>query len=120
MLTDMRQLNVSITPYFSKFMQDKVKSGRYTNASEVLREALRRLEQEEMLAEQSRIVDPDNVREAVLQGLNSIERGDFTELSTQEDLERFFGDIVQRGKKPVAAKGKPRAGEALPSLSRSP
>jgi antitoxin ParD1/3/4 len=66
MSTNTRQLNVSITPHFSKFIQDKVKSGRYTNASEVVREALRRLEQEEMVAEQSRIVDPDNVREAVL------------------------------------------------------
>ena len=101
-----RQLNVSITPHFSKFIRDKVKSGRYSNASEVVREALRKLEQEEMVAQQSMIVDPDNVEEAVLEGLRSIERGDFTELHTQEDLQRYFGDIVQRGKKRLAAKKK--------------
>jgi antitoxin ParD1/3/4 len=98
-----RQLNVSITPHFSKFIRDKVKSGRYSNASEVVREALRKLEQEEMVAQQSLIVDPDNVKEAVLEGLRSIERGDFTELHTQEDLQRYFGDIVHRGKKRLAA-----------------
>jgi antitoxin ParD1/3/4 len=98
-----RQLNVSITPHFSKFIRDKVKSGRYSNASEVVREALRKLEQEEMVAQQSIIVDPDNVQEAVLEGLRSIDRGDFTELHTQEDLQRYFDDIVHRGKKRLAA-----------------
>ena len=105
-----RQLNVSITPHFSKFVRDKVKSGRYSNASEVVREALRRLEQEELVAQQSTIVDPDNVQEAVLQGLRSIERGDFTELQTQEDLQRYFEDIVQRGKQRLAARKKAARG----------
>jgi antitoxin ParD1/3/4 len=103
MPTNARQLNVSITPHFSKFIRDKVKSGRYSNASEVVREALRRLEQEEMITEQSAIVDPDNVRNAVLEGLRSIERGEGTELETEEDLRRYFEDIVHRGKKRLAA-----------------
>ncbi len=68
-----------------------------------MREALRKLEQEEMVAQQSLIVDPDNVHEAVQEGLRSIERGDFTELHTQEDLHRYFGDIIHRGKKRLAA-----------------
>lgn len=110
MPTNTRQLNVSITPHFSKFIREKVKSGRYTNASEVVREALRRFEQEEMLTEQSSIVDPDNVKEAVLQGFASIERGDFTEINTQADLQRFFGDIVHRGKKRLASKVKAARG----------
>lgn len=106
MPTNTRQLNVSITPHFSKYIRDKVKSGRYSNASEVVREALRRLEQEEMVAQQSAIVDPDNVQEAVLQGLRSIESGQFTELQTQEDLQRYFADIVHRGKKRFRARRK--------------
>jgi antitoxin ParD1/3/4 len=110
MPTNTRQLNVSITPHFSKFIRDKVKSGRYSNASEVVREALRKLEQEEMVAQQSVVVDPDNVKEAVLEGLHSIERGNFTELQTQDDLQRYFGDIVQRGKKRLAASRKAARG----------
>ena len=101
-----RQLNVSITQHFSKFIRDKVKSGRYANASEVVREALRRLEQEEMVAEQSVIVDPDNVKEAVLQGFLSVERGDSIEIQNSEDLQRFFGDVILRGEKRSAAKRK--------------
>jgi antitoxin ParD1/3/4 len=34
-------INVSLTPFFEKFIDDKVKSGRYNSASELVREALR-------------------------------------------------------------------------------
>lgn len=105
-----RQLNVSITPHFSKYIREKVKSGRYSNASEVVREALRRLEQEEMVAQQFAIMDPDNVKKAVLQGLRSIEEGRFTELHNQQDLQRYFDDVVRRGKKRLVAKRKAALG----------
>jgi hypothetical protein len=62
-----------------------VKTGRYSNASEVVRE------------------DPDNVRDAVLAGLRSIERGEGTQLQTENDLRRYFEDIVHCGKKRLAA-----------------
>jgi antitoxin ParD1/3/4 len=110
MPTNTRQLNVSITPHFSKFIRDKVKSGRYSNASEVVREALRKLEQEEMVAEQSVIVDPDNFHEEVLDGLRSLERGEGTEIHTREELRRYFEDIVNRGKKRLAASRKAARG----------
>ena len=42
MAVNTRQLNVSITPHFSKYIRDKVKSGGYSSASEVVREDLRR------------------------------------------------------------------------------
>lgn len=38
-------MNVSLTPELEKFVAGKVESGRYTSASEVVREALRLLEQ---------------------------------------------------------------------------
>jgi len=40
-------MNVSLTPELEKFVQEKVESGRYTSASEVVREALRLLEKQE-------------------------------------------------------------------------
>jgi len=36
-------MNVSLTPELEHFIQDKVKSGMYTSASEVIRESLRLL-----------------------------------------------------------------------------
>jgi antitoxin ParD1/3/4 len=40
-------MNVSLTPDLEHFVHSKVKSGRYTSASEVIREALRVLEDHE-------------------------------------------------------------------------
>jgi antitoxin ParD1/3/4 len=37
-------MNVSLTPELDRFVAEKVESGRYTSASEVVREALRLLE----------------------------------------------------------------------------
>jgi antitoxin ParD1/3/4 len=99
-----QQLNVSITPHFSKFIRRKINSGRYSNASEVVREALRRLEQAEMIGEQSLIFDPDDAREALLRGVASIEGGESVELKDEAALKEFFEDIVTRGKKRFAAK----------------
>ena len=40
-------MNVSLTPQLEKLVQKKVDSGRYTSASEVVREALRLLEKKD-------------------------------------------------------------------------
>jgi antitoxin ParD1/3/4 len=47
-------MNVSLTPELEKYVQSKVESGRYTSASEVVREALRLLEQKEQREQQLR------------------------------------------------------------------
>lgn len=40
-------MNVSLSPHFDKLIAEKVKSGSYNSASEVIREALRLLEQKD-------------------------------------------------------------------------
>ena len=40
-------MNVSLTPELERYVQEKVRSGRYNSASEVLREALRSLQDQE-------------------------------------------------------------------------
>jgi antitoxin ParD1/3/4 len=41
-------MNVSLTPKLEEFVARKVESGRYTSASEVVREALRLLEESDL------------------------------------------------------------------------
>ena len=41
------QMNVSLTEELHAIVQSKVKSGLYSNASEVIRDAIRKLEREE-------------------------------------------------------------------------
>jgi antitoxin ParD1/3/4 len=45
-------MNISLTPDLEGFIEDKVKSGRYTTASEVVQEALRLLEERERMKAQ--------------------------------------------------------------------
>jgi antitoxin ParD1/3/4 len=42
-------MNVSLTPELEKFVASKVDSGRYTSASEVIREALRLLDEHDQI-----------------------------------------------------------------------
>ncbi len=51
-------MNVNLTPKLEKYVHEKVKSGRYNSASEVLRESLRtQLEQEERRKEINHLID---------------------------------------------------------------
>lgn len=42
-------MNVSLTPQLERYIEDKVQSGRYNSASEVVREALRLMEDHEKI-----------------------------------------------------------------------
>jgi antitoxin ParD1/3/4 len=61
--TNRTTVNVSLTPELDAFLQSRVKSGRYQTTSEVVREALRLLERQELERE-----------EAVLQLKSKLER----------------------------------------------
>ncbi|MFQ5789262.1 MAG: type II toxin-antitoxin system ParD family antitoxin [Acidobacteriota bacterium] len=65
-------MNVSLTPELEKLVQEKVKSGRYNSASEVMREALRLLEEQDQL----RAIRLEEVRQRIAAGLESLDRGE--------------------------------------------
>ncbi len=60
-------LNVNLTPQLEKLVRQKVSSGRYNSASEVVREALRLMETEDQL----RSVRLEQLRQDVREGLES-------------------------------------------------
>ena len=62
-------MNVSLTPELESWVDERVRSGRY--ASEVIREALRLLEEQE-LAKQKRLAD---VRQKIDRGLDQLNQG---------------------------------------------
>jgi antitoxin ParD1/3/4 len=47
---DAMTMNVSLSPQLEAMVKDKLASGRYTSASEVVREALRLMEQRDQLS----------------------------------------------------------------------
>jgi antitoxin ParD1/3/4 len=65
-------MNVSLTPELEQFVQSKVESGRYNSASEVVREALRLLEDHE----QARAAQLAEFNQELGRRLASLDRGE--------------------------------------------
>jgi hypothetical protein len=65
----------------------------------VVRDALRRLEQEEFLQEQTVFADPDDAAGKILEGWASIQQGRGIGIGNDIELKEFFADIVSRGMK---------------------
>jgi antitoxin ParD1/3/4 len=65
-------MNVSLTPELEELIARKVQSGRYTSASEVIREALRLLEEQDGLR-QKRL---EAIRREIDEGLAQLDGGE--------------------------------------------
>ena len=79
-------MNVSLTPQLEKLVSDRVESGRYNSASEVVREALRLLQERDEVRE----VQLQGLRSKIAEGLDSLDRGNWV------DGEEFFQGLQQR------------------------
>jgi putative addiction module CopG family antidote len=107
----MDQMNVSITDELAEYVRARVKSGRYNNASEVVREALRRMEQDDERA--IRLAEPtvedvvtnltaaqaEAIRARVLEGIEEIERGQFDVAEGRAGLAELSRSIKARGRR---------------------
>jgi antitoxin ParD1/3/4 len=60
-------MNISLTPHLEEMIREKIATGSYNSASEVVREALRLLEQ----ADQLRALKMKKLREGIREGLDS-------------------------------------------------
>ena len=65
--TSMATMNISLTPQLEKLVQERVKSGRYTSASEVIREALRLMDEKDQLLS----AKLEHLRQDIREGLES-------------------------------------------------
>jgi antitoxin ParD1/3/4 len=60
-------MNISLTPHLEEMIREKIASGSYTSASEVVREALRLMEEEDQL----RSLKLQKLRQELQAGLDS-------------------------------------------------
>jgi antitoxin ParD1/3/4 len=65
-------INVSLTPEWEEFINQRLASGRYQTASEVVRDGLRLLERQEA----DRATALDEVRQKIQAGLDQARRGE--------------------------------------------
>lgn len=68
-------MNVSLTKELESFVSRKVKSGRYGSASEVVRESLRLLEQEDQKKRFS-FSTRDELESKLVEGVDALDRGE--------------------------------------------
>lgn len=81
--------NINLTEHFDTFVDRQVSSGRYSNASEIVRVALRLLEDQEA----EREAKLRALRRAAAQGFDEIDQGRGIVLKGKKALDRFFKDI---------------------------
>jgi len=90
-------LNVSLTPELERFVQERVASGRYQTASEVVREGLRLLE----LQERDREAAHQALKAKLKRGAAQAERGEVVD--GEEFVEKLIRRLEPKSKRSGAA-----------------
>jgi antitoxin ParD1/3/4 len=85
-------MNVSLTPELEEMINQKVESGLYNSASEVIREGLRLLKEQDDL----RRIRQEELRREVLKGYEQSQRGESRPLDVEA--------IKAKGRKRLAAR----------------
>ena len=93
--------NINLTEHFDRFVEHQVSSGRYSNASEIVRDALRLLEEQE----QEREAKLRALRQAAKQGFDEIDRGKGVVLKGKKAIHQFIADIESEVRTNAARNG---------------
>jgi antitoxin ParD1/3/4 len=82
-------MHVSLTPKLTAFVKGKIDKGLYNNASEVMREALRLMQEHEEL----RRIKLKRLRAEITKGQADLKAGRATSLNTDDELAEFFARL---------------------------
>jgi putative addiction module CopG family antidote len=82
-------MTITLTDEFEELINEKIKSGAYHSADEVIRASLQLLKAQE----QGREV----LRREIMRGVEDIQQGRFTTCATDAELEAFSDEIIKQG-----------------------
>jgi antitoxin ParD1/3/4 len=88
MATNRTTVNISITPELDTFLESRVASGRYQTTSEVVREALRLLQRQEMERDEAFL----QLKAKLQRGADEAERG---ELSDGDEVFEELREMIE-------------------------
>ena len=86
-------MHISLTAELEKIVKSKVETGMYNNASEVIREALRFMEQHDELVRQMKL---ERLRDKLAVGAAQAKRGEFADQSVSEIMEEIKSEQTTR------------------------
>lgn len=87
-------MNVSLTPELEQVVNEKVSSGQYQTANEVVREGLRLLIERDQRAE--------SLRRDIRAGFDAVVRGDYSDFDAAT-IHKLADRVKSRGRKRLAA-----------------
>lgn len=79
---------ITLTPEQEAIVSERIKSGAYKSADEVIAASLNLLKEQEKRTEAQ--------RREVMRGVEDIKQGHFTNVSTDKELDRFADQIIER------------------------
>lgn len=82
-------MHVSLTPKLEELVREKVESGLYNNASEVIREALRLMQEHDEI----RRLKLERLRDELAKGEADLGAGRSTVLDEDQEIEAFFARL---------------------------
>ena len=94
--------NVNLTKHFDRFIEAGITSGRFSNASEVVREGLRLLEQRE----QEDKAKLEWLRAAAKEGFDQLDRGEGIEFESMDAFDAYIDKIAEEVSAGIAAERK--------------
>ena len=91
-------MNIILTPELETLVREKIESGNYHSASEVVRDALQLLKEQDQLRELRRA----EIRREVMKGVEQIRNGEYTTISNEEEAEQMIEKIKREGRRRLA------------------
>lgn len=82
-------MTILLTPELENLIDEKVKSGLYDSPSDVVRQGLQLLNEQDQLRE----IRLNNLRSEIQKGIDDIRAGRFIRLETKEDFANFAEQI---------------------------
>jgi antitoxin ParD1/3/4 len=92
--------NINLTEHFDVFVERQISSGRYSNASEIVREGLRLLEEQQ----QERDAKIKALRQAGKLGFDEIDQGKGIRLRGKKAIHQFVAEIAAKVRAKAAKK----------------
>jgi len=98
-MANVERLSVSLSEELAEMVRGAVDGGGYTSSSEVIREALRDWKLKQAIQE----AEAERLRQAVQAGINDLENGRSTKITTEAEAKAFLEGIKKRGREKLAA-----------------
>ena len=86
--------NVVLTDHHRRFVDQLLESGRYQNASEVMRDGLRALE-DRIKREEAELAE---IQDRIGRSLDQLDRGEYAEGTVEDVFDRAFAQAKERRK----------------------